>query len=173
VDDENPPDHLTSNYMNPSSATELVEKLKRMVSESHSIAAQLDEYQESIKSKDEEIQLLQTLLDESHAHISKLETRLEEFESLQNKLEELDAFADLPLENPPTPNSPSPVPTSDPSDELIELRRKNTELQARLDDIHSHMLLLKREASTALRYKQLASELQARLTAMEPEKQNS
>jgi DNA repair exonuclease SbcCD ATPase subunit len=163
--------------MNPTSASELVEKLKRMVSESHSIAAQLEEYQRIIKTKDEEIEFLQTMLDESHASNSTLENRLEELENLKEKLIELDTGTVTDVEDPHhvRPQSYREVPAPDRSNELDELRQKNIELQARLDDMPNHMLLLKREAMTALRYKQRIGELESRLAALEPlepEKEN-
>lgn len=164
-----------SSNMNPTSANELVEKLKRMVSESHSIAAQLEEYQKIIKTKDEEIEFLQTMLDESHASNSTLENRLEELENMKERLIELDTDTGPEFEGSYSgkqqSNLQEPVPEN--SNELNELRHKNNELQARLDDLHSHMLLLKREAMTALRYKQRIIELETRLAALQQEKENT
>lgn len=160
--------------MNTGSATELVEKLKRLVSESNSLAAQFSELEGIIKSKNEEIELLQSMLDESHASISMLESKVEELSSLQEKLEELDS---IPFsESPIAPKQVEPIdaaPPTDHNEEMDELRIKNIRLQEKLDELHDQLLTLKRESLSVLQYKKRIIELESRIEVLEHEKENT
>jgi hypothetical protein len=158
--------------MTPGSASELVDKLKRLVSESNSLAAQFGELEEIIKSKNEEIELLQSMLDESHARISMLENRVEELAALQEKLGELEP---LPFLDPTMPASggETAVTSPDHGDEADELRMKNIRLQEKLDELHEQLLTLKRESLSVLQYKQRIIELESRIEFLEHEKENT
>ncbi len=160
--------------MTPGSASELVEKLKHLVSESNSLAAQFNELEAIIKSKNEEIELLQTMLDESHANISTLESRVEELSALQEKLGELETIPLLETSIPATERETiNAAPLPDHSDELDELRTKNIRLQEKLDELHEQLLTLKRESLSVLQYKQRIIELESRIEFLEHERKQT
>ena len=80
--------------MNEHNPSEVMDQRKSLVSEGNSLSARIQEYEDLLAKRNEEIALLQTMVENANAMRSSLENQLLELQQLQQHFTELKRMAE-------------------------------------------------------------------------------